>query len=337
VAATRADTIELVAGGKAGADDELREPFGVAMDSRGNLFVVEHAGHRLRKVDAKGTVTTVAGTGRKGHGGDGGPAARAELNGPHGLAIAGNDDIYIADTWNSRVRKIDARTGIITTFAGTGAKGFSGDGGPAARAQLGNVYAVALDPKRERLYLADLDNRRIRAVDLTTGIITTVAGNGQKGVPEDRADARTAPLVDPRAVAVDAVNGKLYILERGGHALRVVGPRGKIRTVAGTGRPGFADGGGDALAAAFNGPKHLCVDPDGIVLIADSGNHVIRVFVPAADKMALVAGTGKAGTAGLGGPPTKCQLSQPHGVYVHTSGDIYIADSGNGRILRIKR
>src|SRR5262249_18741810 len=159
----------------------------------------------------------------------------------------------------NRVRRLDPKTGIVTPFAGTGEKGYGGDGGPAAKAQFGAIYCVAFDPKGERLYLADLDNRRIRAIDRKTGIVPTVAGNGEKGVPADGAEAVKAPLVDPRAVAVDG-KGNIYILERSGHALRVVDASGKIRTVAGTGKAGSTGDGGDARKAMLNGPKHLCID-----------------------------------------------------------------------------
>src|SRR5262249_3860778 len=152
----------------------------------------------------------------------------------------------------------DARTGQITSIAGTGRKGFAGDGGPAVQAEFNGIYCIALDEPGGALYLADLENRRIRVVDLKTGIVSTVAGNGTKGVPADGAPARDAPLVDPRAVAVDG-RGNVYVLERSGHALRVVDRTGKIRTIAGTGTKGDSGNGGDARKATLNGPKHLCV------------------------------------------------------------------------------
>jgi DNA-binding beta-propeller fold protein YncE len=277
----------------------------------------------------------VAGTGKKGDGGDGGDPLKAEFNGMHSLAVAPNGDIYIADTWNNRVRKIDAKTGKIEAFAGTGEKGFAGDDGPSLKAKFGGIYCVALDPAGERLYLADLDNRRIRAIDLKTGTVTTVAGNGEKGVPEDGSQATKAPLVDPRAVAVDA-NGNIFILERAGHALRVVNRGGKISTEVGTGQAGSRGDGGDPLKAQLNGPKHLCVDRDGNVIIADTENHVIRKYERKLAKLTRVAGTGKKGTAGVGGKPTEVELSQPHGVFIH-EGELYIADSSNNRILKIEK
>ncbi|HEV3078306.1 MAG TPA: hypothetical protein VGY66_00945 [Gemmataceae bacterium] len=341
LSAVRADKLVLVAGGGDGADGspaiqaKLTGPFGVAFDRSGNLFIVEMTGQRVRKVDRNGVLTAIAGTGEKGDSGDGGPATAARFNGPHSLAVAANGDIYVSDTWNNRVRRIDGQTGVITAFAGTGEKGFSGDGGPAIQAKFGGIYCVALDPKGEQMYLADLDNRRIRAVDLKTGIVCTVAGNGKRGVPADGAEATAAPLIDPRAVTADA-NGNVYILERSGHALRVVDASGRIRTVAGTGKAGATGDDADARQARLNGPKHLCIDLDGNVLVADTENHAIRKVLAKDGKIIRVAGTGKKGKAGVAGDPLRAELSQPHGVYIDRSGMLYIADSSNDRVLKIE-
>jgi DNA-binding beta-propeller fold protein YncE len=339
--ALAADRIMLVAGG--GTEEgkspalkaKLAMPFGVDFDKAGNLYFVEMTGQRAGKI-RDGIVTTFAGTGKKGTGGDGGPATAAEVNGMHSLVVSPDGDVYLADTWNNRIRKVDGKTGTITAFAGTGEKGFSGDGGPASKAKFGGVYCLALDSRGEHLYIADLDNRRIRTIEVKTGIVSTVAGNGKKGVPVDGAIATEAPLLDPRAVAVDA-RANIYILERSGHVLRKVDPDGKITTVAGTGRGAMGGDGGPALKASMNGPKHLCIDHDGGVLIADTENHIIRKYLPAEGKMVRIAGTGKKGTAGLGGPPELAELNQPHGVFVHPNGDIYISDSSNNRILKIER
>jgi DNA-binding beta-propeller fold protein YncE len=291
-------------------------------------------GNRLLRIDSAGRLTVLAGSGQKGDAGDGGPARQASFNGPHSLVATPEGDLYVTDTWNNRIRKIDDRTGVITTTAGTGRKGYSGDGGPATQAEFGGIYCVALSADGKRLYAADLDNRRVRVIDLTTGVVTTVAGNGRKGVPEDGTLAREAPLVDPRAVAVDD-RGNVYVLERSGHALRVVGTDGRIRTVAGTGKAGFAGDGGPARAAQLNGPKHLCIDREGNVLIADTENHCVRKYLPRTGTIERVAGTGKKGAAGLGGPPEQAELSQPHGVTVRRDGTLYIADSSNNRVLKI--
>lgn len=335
-----AERVVLVAGGGQGGEGSpatearLQAPFGVVFDRAENLYFVELTGQRVGCIKGNGILTTIAGSGAKGNRGDHGPARDAEFNGPHSLAIAPNGDLYIADTWNNRVRKIDARTKRITNFAGTGEKGFSGDGGPATQAKFGGVYCIAFEPSFQRLYLADLDNRRIRAVDVETGVVTIVAGNGEKGVPKDGEIAVFAPLVDPRAVAVG--QDSIYVLERGGHALRVVGNDGRIRTVVGTGERGSGGDGGDARQARLNGPKHLCLDREGNVIIADTENHLIRKYLPREGRIVRIAGTGKKGTVGVGGPPEQVELNQPHGVYVHPSGVLYIADSSNNRILRIE-
>lgn len=336
-----AGRLTLVAGDGRGGDGDraerasLTEPFGTAFDSAGTMFFVELSGGRVRKIGSDGILRTIAGTGRKEFGGDGGPAIKAEFNGMHSLTTARNGDVIVADTWNNRVRRIDTRTGTIKTIAGTGHKGFSGDGGPATAAEFGGIYCVSLDPTRDTLYLTDLDNRRIRTLDLTTGIVTTLAGNGRKGVPVDGGDARSSPLIDPRAAAADD-KGNVYILERSGHTLRVVDRSGRIRTVAGTGEQGSSGDGGAALKAKLNGPKHLCIDPNGNVLIADTENHRIRVYRPSDGTIWNVAGTGVKGKEGLGGPAIEAELNLPHGVTIGPRGVVFICDSGNSRILKIE-
>lgn len=330
-AVSAADTVVLAHG----SDEKLVTPFGVDFGPDGTLYFVEMAkGERLRKV-ANGTTVTVAGTGAKGSDGDGNKGLTATFNGMHSLAIDGDGLIYLADTWNNRIRTFDPKTGEVKKFAGTGEKGFAGDGGPADDAKFGGVFCVAFDKPRANLYVTDLDNRRIRKIHLNNRIITTVAGNGTKGMPKDGEKATEQPLVDPRAAAVDG-KGKIYVLERGGHALRVVDEQGVIRTVAGTGKAGSEGVGGPALKAAMNGPKHLCVDADDSVLIADTENHRILRYVPKTEKLELIAGTGKKGSGGLGGDPLKVELSQPHGVTVQPkTGMLFITDSYNNRILKI--
>jgi sugar lactone lactonase YvrE len=242
--------------------------------------------------------------------------------------------LYVADTWNNCVRAIDLDKGTIRRIAGTGEKGFSGDSGPAIDAQFGGVYCAALDPAGTALYLADLDNRRIRRVDLRTGMVSTVAGNGKRGIPDDGALAVEAPLVDPRAVAVDKA-GNVYVLARSGHALRVVDSAGKIRTLVGNGKAGSSDGDGDARKATLNGPKHLFIEPDGNVFIADTENHLIRIYFPREQKIVRIVGSGRKGSAGVGGPPLEVELNQPHGVYLHRDGTLYISDSSNHRVLKV--
>ncbi|HEY7509244.1 MAG TPA: hypothetical protein VIG50_03280 [Vicinamibacteria bacterium] len=315
--------------------DGLREPFGVAFDAAGNTYVVEMAGNRVTVLDAAGRQSVLAGTGEKGFAGDGGPAAEARFNGPHHLMLGPDGALYVADTWNYAVRRIDLATRRISTVAGTGVKGYAGDGGPARKAQFGGVFNLAFHAGR--LYVCDLDNRRVRAVDLATGVVTTVAGNGEKGVPKDGEDARTQPFVDPRAIAFDA-KGNLYVAERGGHALRVVDASGRVRTVAGTGEAGYSGDGGPARQARLNGPKHIWVTPEDDVLITDTENHVIRRYVPKDGTLRRVAGTGVKGAGGAGGPAEALELNRPHGAQANPrTSHLYISDSDNHRVIRLER
>lgn len=338
-----AEVVRVAGGGERDADGvpatgaRLNEPFATAFDAAGNLYIAEMVGGRILRVDGAGVITRVAGRETQADVGDGGPAAEALFNGMHHVIDAGDDALLIADTWNHRVRRLDLKRETIAPFAGTGAKGFSGDEGVASAAEFGDVYCLALTADGKALYIADLDNRRIRAIAMATGIVSTVAGNGERGVPRDGALAMESPLVDPRAVTVDA-EGNIYILERGGHALRVVDAEGRIRTVAGTGKPGATGDGGPAIEATLNGPKHLCVDGDGNVIIADTENHAIRRYLPKDGRIERVAGTGAqgaAGAAGEGGDPLAVQLNRPHGVAIGPDGFLYIADSSNHRILKI--
>lgn len=327
--------ITLVAGGDKDAvnvpatEAKLKEPFGTDFDKAGNTWIIEMiSGNRLLKIDSKGVLTHVAGTGKAGYSGDGGPALAAEFHGPHNLAVLPDGNVLIGDTWNGHVRKVDVKTGTVSTLAGYGvdAKAAKGSG----------PYCITLDFTGTKLYIADL--KRIQVLDLKIGKAKVVAGNGQKGKPEDGATATEAPLSDPRAVAADR-KGNVYILERGGNALRVVDAAGKIRTVVNaSGAKGGEGDGGPALAATMNGPKHLCVDPDDNVIIADAESHLVRKYLPKEGKIVRVAGTGKKGSAGVGGDPTKCELNRPHGVAVHPqTGELYITDSYNNRVLKITK
>jgi DNA-binding beta-propeller fold protein YncE len=324
-----ADKLVLVAGGdKAG----FKEPFGLDFLADGSIVVADYGHSRICRVDKDGNVTTLAGSGQKGHAD--GTADKAQFNDPHCVAAAKDGAVYVADTANHLIRKIDSRTGAVSTVAGAGKAGFSGDGGPAIQAAFSQPYHVVLDARQDNLYVADLGNARIRKIDLKSGLVTTVAGNGKKGVPADGATAVEAPLVDPRACALDS-KGRLYILERGGHALRVV-EEGKIRTVAGTGKVGAAGDGGPGLKASFNGPKFIWIDKNDDVLIADAENNLVRKYVVKDGAMVRIAGTAKKqGDKTLDKPPLETDLGRPHGVAEGPDGTIWIVDSFNDRILKI--
>ena len=305
----------------------LNRPFGIDFDTEGNLFIVELEGGRIHKRDAAGKLSVFSGDGSKSYAGDGGPASGATYNGMHNCALLQGTppgQLLIADSWNHCVRMIDLKSNRVSTLAGTGEEGFSGDGADATKARFNFVMCITLSPDETKLHVTDLKNRRIRELELRSNVITTVAGNGRRGVPEDGADAVASPLVDPRSAAADA-DGNLYVLERGGHALRVVRPNGKIFTVAGTGSKGFRDG--PAKQAQFGSPKHLCTDSSGSVYIADDQNAAIRKYDPGAGTVTTLLGKG------FGDP--KIRLKNPHGVMVH-QGWLWVIDSGNHRILRVR-
>jgi DNA-binding beta-propeller fold protein YncE len=340
----RADKLVLVAGGD-GPDNSpaqqarLVQPFGVDFGLDGTLYLVEmRGGERLRAIDSSGRLITLAGkTNERGYSGDGGPGRDATFNGMHSLAVGGDGRVYLADTWNCCVRVFDPRNGDVQLFKGQPTPLPAGGDKAPPNAELGGVYCVAFDPAGKQLYICDLDRRRIFRADRETRQMTLVAGNGRAGKPLDGQLAIEQPLVDPRAVAVDR-HGAVYILERNAQQLRVVDPDGAIRTVAGSGEKGAAGIGGPALAAQMNGPKHLCIDRDDSVLIADTENHRILRYLPGKRTLELVAGTGRKGRAGLGGDPKQAEFSKPHGVIVHrATGEVYISDAENDRVVKIVR
>jgi sugar lactone lactonase YvrE len=248
-------------------------PCGVAVDGAGNLFIADCGNNRIRKVNADGIITTVAGTGARGFSGDGGPATSARLAAPPAIALDGNGNLFIVDQLNHRIRKVDA-DGIITTVAGTGARGFSGDGGLATAAQLQSPQSVALDPSGN-LYIADTTNDRVRKVD-NEGIITTFAGDGSRGYGGDGGPATSAQLHFPTGVVVQG-SGNVFISDTANHAIRRVDASGRIETVAG--RPPFSDSygdGGSAPYAALRQPAGIGLDAAGNLYIADVGNHRVR-------------------------------------------------------------
>lgn len=346
VTTCKADRLVLLAGGGsqsppcAGTTLQLKEPFYTEQDTQGRLVIAEMAeGQRLLRMDSKGMVQVIAGTGQKGKPGDGAEdALKASFDGVHNIAIhPRTGDIYLADTWNCVVRKYDEKMKSITTIAGTGKKAFSGDGGDALKAELGGIYCVALDPAGDRLYLADLHNSCIRMVDLKSGKIRRVAGNGKKGRPVEGGIAIEQPLLDPRAVAVNG-SGDVYVLERGGNALRVVRSDGKIHTVVNkAGIKGLDGADGPAFDCRMNGPKHIQIDQKNRVLIADAENHQILRYDPQTERTERLAGTGKPGSSGLNGPAREAMLNRPHGVYELPGGDIVITDSYNNRILKLEK
>jgi sugar lactone lactonase YvrE len=299
----------------------LAEPYGVAVDASGNLYIADYGNDTIRKVSPSGIITTVAGTGIWGYSGDGGPATSAKLKAPRNVALDGSGNLYIADTDGHRIRQVSP-SGTITTVAGTGTSGYSGDGGPAANAQLAGPSGVAVDGSGN-LFIADTGNFRIREIS-AGGIITTVAGTGEWGYSGDGGPATSAQLYSARGVAVDGF-GNLYIADDGSATVRKVSPGGTISTVAGTGTAGYSGDGGPATVARLDYPESVALDAAGNLYIADANNGRVRM-VSTGGVITTVVGNGP-----LGYP---MQLLKPTGVAVASGGNVYIADS-NAYVIRL--
>jgi uncharacterized repeat protein (TIGR02543 family) len=305
---------------------QLKDPWGVALDSSGNLYIADDESHTIRKVDkSTGNISTVAGTGVAGYSGDGGAATSAQLDTPRGVTIDSNGNVYIADYTNNRVRKVNKSTGTISTIAGTGVAGYSGDGVPATSAQLNNPIAVLVD-SLGNVYIADMGNQRIRKVD-SSGTISTVAGTGVGGHSGDGGLATSAQLSHPMGLALDSGNN-LYVAENG-NTIRKINPSGIISTVAGTGGTGYSGDDGPATSALMSNVSGVAVDGLGNVYIADTTNHRIRKVDQSTGIISTVVGTGVGGYSGDGGAATLAKLYYPHGVVVDSNGTLYIGESNH--------
>jgi sugar lactone lactonase YvrE len=339
--------ILTVAGGYIGdgglaADATLLGLQGIVADAVGNLYMADGTDNRIRRVDAAaGTISTVAGNGKKGFSGDGDAATVAALNLPEGVAVDAAGNLYIADSNNERIRKVSAATGVISTVAGNGAIGFSGDGGPATAATFYDPSGVTVDSSGN-LYIADIGNNRIRKVAAGTGIISTVAGIGTQAFAGDGGAATAAALDSPAAVAIDG-SGNLYVADLQNSRIRkIAAGSGIISTVAGNGTSGFSGDGGAATAAAiefhftfFSGTgSEVAVDASGNLYMVDSYSARIRKVAAGSGIISTVAGSGNSGFSGDGGPATAAALN-PMGVTVDASGNLFIADSGTNRIRKV--
>ncbi|WP_461075288.1 NHL repeat-containing protein [Spirosoma flavus] len=303
----------------------------VVVDGNGNTYITDGINNRIRRVTPAGTISTIAGNGIQGYGGDGGPATNAKLNHPVKIALDGSGNLYIADSDNHRIRKVTPG-GIISTVAGNGSAGFSGDGGTATAAQLYRPFGIAVD-NNGNLFIAEYVNHRIRKVT-SDGIISTVAGNGNAGYSGDGAAATSAQLKSPYAVAVDE-NGNLYIADSGNHCIRKVTSNGLINTLTGNGIAGYNGDGILATTAQLNSPLGVALDGNGNILIADRYNQRIRKVSP--DGMiSTIAGNGIAGFSGDGGQASNAKLNAPYTVATDISGNLFIADVSNNRIRKVR-
>ena len=310
----------------------LDHPHFVMVDGSNNVLIADTNNHRVRRVAAgTGIVTTLAGMGLAGFGGDDGPATSGMLFYPHGLALDGSGNVLISDTQNHRVRRVAAGTGVITTLAGNGFARFGGDGGPATSANLQNPVAQTFDSSGN-LLIADQYNHRIRRVAAGTGIITTLAGTGSAEYGGDGGPATSAALRFPFGLAMDG-GGNLLIADRVNHRIRrVTLDTGLISTVAGTGTSGFSGDGGPATNASLNMPHTVIVDDSGDMLIADTNNQRIRRVSAGSSIISTLAGTGLRNYDGDGGPAMSASIDIPIGLALDASGNLLIADVYNSRI-----
>jgi streptogramin lyase len=314
----------------------IGDPFGVEIGPDGMLYVTEVAFHRIRRLDPKtGVVITVAGIGTHGYTGDGGPATDAALNEPYEVRFDAEGNMYFVEMRNHVVRRVDSRTGVIRTIAGTGKPGFGGDGGLATLAQLNVPHSIAIDGVG-RLFIADIGNHRIRSLDLKTGRIETIAGTGERRLPKSGIAAKGQPMLGPRALYVEK-RGLWIALREGNSVWRLDLETGIIEHIAGTGQRGYSGDGGPAPDARFNGPKGIAVGPNGDVFVADTENHVIRKIDRVGGIVTTVAGRGpdSGGFGGDAGPPLDARLNRPHGICVDRSGALYIGDTSNHRVRRV--
>ncbi len=304
--------------------------FGLACDAAGNIYVSDFTNNRIRKVNTSGVISTYAGNGSGSTSGDGGPATAAGLNGPSELALYGNS-LFIAEHNSSRVRKVDITTGIITTYAGTGLNGYSGDGGPATAAKISRPYGIGVD-NAGNVYIPDQDTHRMRKVD-TFGIITTFAGTGTSGYSGDGGPATLAKIHLADDIKCDT-SGNIYFCDFLNDAVRKIDTSGIITTIAGTGIAGFSGDGGPATAAQLFGPSAVLPDLYGNIYICDADNHRLRMINPSGI-ISTVAGIGTAGFSGDGGPAVSAEVNRPNDMVFDAAGDLYICDIENHRVRKI--
>jgi DNA-binding beta-propeller fold protein YncE len=310
----------------------VANPYGIIPGRDGTLYFCEVDSGFIRRLDLRtGAIANVAGAGVKGYSGDGGPASRGGFSAPHEIRFDEAGNLYIVERDSHVVRRIDARTNVITTVAGTGIPGFAGDGGPAAKAQLNRPHSIAFDASGD-LLICDIGNHRVRVVGMKTGTIRTFAGTGVAApTPDDAAIAGT-PLNGPRSIDADR-RGNLYLVLREGNAVfRLEAGANRLTRIAGTGEPGFLGDNGPARRATLNGPKGIaCADRS--LYIVDTENHAIRHIDQRTGRIETVLGTGQKGN-GADGDPLQCGLNRPHGVCFHRDV-LYVTDSENNRILAV--
>lgn len=315
---------------------QLNFPNGLALDAAGNIFITDLLSNRIRKIDAgTGIISTIAGTGTGGYNGDGILAVNAQVSGPTALAFDGNGDLFFVDRANQRVRKITMSSGIISTVAGTGTVGYNGDGIAATTAQLNFPHDLAFEVNGN-LYITDGSNNRVRKIDMTTGIISTIAGTGISGYNGDGIPATSAQLANPSGIIFDNA-GNIFITEFAGSRIRkITKSTGLISTIAGTGVAGYNGDGIAATTAQLNNCWSARFDAAENMYLGDAGNNRVRQITKSTGIISTVAGTGGGGYNGDGILAVNAQINSCFNTYFdQVNCDLYIADAGNNRIRKV--
>jgi streptogramin lyase len=344
ISASESWTIQSFAGtGKAGfsgdggpaVEAQINNPFGVIRGPDGAIWFCEYSGQRIRRVTPDGKIEKIAGTGETGYSGDGGPAIKASFNQPHEIRFDKHGDLFIVDMRNHAVRKIDMKSKTISTVAGTGEAGYSGDGGPADKAKLKKPHSIQFGPEGD-LYICDIGNHVIRKLDMKTHTISTFAGTGKAGDTHDGALIQGTSLRGPRSIDFDS-HGNLFLATReGNQVFRFDMKAEKIIHLAGTGKSGFTGNGGPAREATLKGPKGIAIDAEGNVWLADTESHTVRRITKSTRNLDVIVGDGEKGD-GPDGDPAGCRLARLHGIYVDHNGSIFIGDSENHRVRVLRK
>jgi DNA-binding beta-propeller fold protein YncE len=334
----------VAADGDAADRTQLNNPFHVVIGPDGGMYFSDFGTNRVLRFDFRTKkISVAAGNGAKGHSGDGGPAKSAQLGAPHEVRFDSKGNLYIDERDNHTVRKVNMKSGLISTVAGTpGKNGYGGDGGPATKALLNQPHGITLD-RSDNLYICDPLNNRLRRVDAKTGIITTFAGNGEGGRAPDEGSLTGVPLAGPRSLEISR-DGKWYLALREGNGIFLLDPaKGRVKRIAGNGESGYSGDGGPAISARFGslgpggltGPKGLTIADDGKTMyVADCENHVVRKIDLRTGTISTAVGTGERGD-GPDGNPATCKMSRPHAVLLQ-GRILYIADSENNRIRALQ-
>jgi DNA-binding beta-propeller fold protein YncE len=340
-------TIETIAGHGQGGDlpasggpaieVPVDLPFGLATGPDGALYITCVGSHRVLRLDHQTRrLTSVAGAGRKGYSGDGGPATAATLNEPYEVRFDSLGNMLVLEMQNHLLRRVDAKTGLISTVAGDGTAGYRGDGGPADKAQFRDPHSLLVDAD-DNIYISDLGNHRVRKIDAKTNRIASIVGNGKQGFPEDGGLASDQPCITPQGLALR--DGRLWVASPSGHCVwRFDVQSGRIYRAAGTGKQGHTGDGGDPLQATFDGPRGVWLTAAGVLCVAEGENNVIRAFDTTRSTIRTIAGAGpkQHRYTGDGVPAVEAPIWQPHGVLEITGGRLLISDTMNHRVRLLK-